>query len=130
MGDFNPSIDAYKFLINKNVNIEELNSKPFPFLLANTFEEKIFKASINDFQFEWKYDGIRIQIIKRSGKLSLWTRGQELVKKSFPELVEKISNIKDDFVLDGELLVWNFNDQIAMDFSFMQKRINRKSIAI
>ncbi len=127
MGDLKPSIDSYEFLINKTINIEELNYKPFPFLLANTFEDKIFKHSINDYQFEWKYDGIRIQLIKRIGNLSLWTRGQELVNESFPELIEKMSTIKDDFVLDGELLVWNFKDQIAMDFSYVQKRINRKS---
>ena len=127
MGDFKPSIDSYEFLINKNINLQELNSKPFPFLLANTIEDKIFKHSINDFQFEWKYDGIRMQLIKRSGNVSLWTRGQELVNESFPELVEKMSHIKDDFVLDGELLVWNFKEQIAFDFSLLQKRINRKS---
>jgi len=127
MGNFEPSIDSYKFLINKNINLQELNSKPFPFLLANTIEDKIFKHSINDFQFEWKYDGIRMQLIKRSGNVSLWTRGQELVNESFPELVEKMSHIKDDFVLDGELLVWNFKEQIAFDFSLLQKRINRKS---
>ena len=63
MGNFKPSIDSYEFLINKNINLEELNSKPFPFLLANTIEDKIFKNSINDFQFEWKYDGIRMQLI-------------------------------------------------------------------
>ena len=57
----------------------------------------------------------------------MWSRGQELVNESFPELVEKMSYIKDDFVLDGELLVWNFKEQIALDFSFLQKRINRKS---
>ncbi len=127
MGNFEPSIDSYEFLINKNINPEELNSKPFPFLLANTFEDKIFKHSINDFQFEWKYDGIRIQLIKRSGNCSLWTRGQELVNESFPELVQRMSYIKDDFVLDGELLVWNYKEQIAFDFPFLQKRINRKS---
>ena len=127
MGNFEPSIDSYEFLINKNINLQELNSKPFPFLLANTIEDKIFKNSINDFQFEWKYDGIRMQLIKRSGNVSLWTRGQELVNESFPELVEKMSHIKDDFVLDGELLVWNFKEQIAFDFSLLQKRINRKS---
>ena len=127
MGNFEPSIESFEFLINKNINPEELNSKPFPFLLANTFEDKIFKDSINDFQFEWKYDGIRIQLIKRSGNVSLWTRGQELVNESFPELVEKMSYIKDDFVLDGELLVWNFKEQLACDFSLLQKRINRKS---
>ena len=108
MGNFKPSIDSYEFLINKNINLQELNSKPFPFLLANNFEDKILKHSINDFQFEWKYDGIRLQLIKRSGNVSVWTRGQELVNESFPELVEKMSHIKDDFVLDGELLVWNF----------------------
>jgi len=127
MGDFKPSIDSYEFLFNKNINLQELNSKPFPFLLANTIEDKIFKNSINDFQFEWKYDGIRMQLIKRSGNVSLWTRGQELVNESFPELVEKMSHIQDDFVLDGELLVWNFKEQIAFDFSLLQKRINRKS---
>ncbi len=127
MGNFEPSIDSYKFLVNKNINLQELNSKPYPFLLANTIEDKIFKHSINDFQFEWKYDGIRMQLIKRSGNVSLWTRGQELVNESFPELVEKMSHIKDDFVLDGELLVWNFKEQIACDFSLLQKRINRKS---
>ncbi|MBO6960466.1 MAG: ATP-dependent DNA ligase [Prochlorococcus marinus CUG1438] len=127
MGNFEPSINSYEFLINKNINLEELNSKPFPFLLANTFEDRISKHSINDFQFEWKYDGIRIQLIKRAGNVSLWTRGQELVNESFPELVEKMSYIKDDFVLDGELLVWDFKEQIAFDFSLLQKRINRKS---
>ena len=127
MGDFKPSVDSYEFLINKKIKLEELNSKPFPFLLANTFEDRIIKNSINDFQFEWKYDGIRIQLVKRSGNISLWTRGQELVNESFPELVDKMSNIKDDFVLDGELLVWDFQEQIALNFSFLQKRINRKS---
>ena len=112
MGNFKPSIDSYEFLIKKNINLEELNYKPFPFLLANGFEDKIFKSSINDFQFEWKYDGIRIQLIKRTGNFSLWTRGQELVNESFPEIVEKMSTVKDDFVLDGELLVWNFKEQI------------------
>jgi len=127
MGNFKPSSDSYEFLINKNINLKELNSKPFPFLLANTIEDKIFKNSINYFQFEWKYDGIRMQLIKRSGNVSLWTRGQELVNESFPELIKKMSYIKDDFVLDGELLVWNFQEQIAHDFSLLQKRINRKS---
>ena len=68
-----------------------------------------------------------LQLIKRSVNVSLWTRGQELVNESFPELVEKMSHIKEDFVLDGELLVWNFKEQIASDFSLLQKRINRKS---
>ncbi len=126
MGDFKPSAESYKFLINKKIDLEELNYKPFPFLLANTFEKKISKESINKFQYEWKWDGIRIQLIKRLGKVSIWTRGQDLVNRSFPELVENTLFIKDDFVIDGELLVWNFVEEIPMNFSFIQKRINKK----
>ena len=127
MGDFIPSEESYKLLIDKKINPSELNYKPYPFLLANTFEKKIIDKSTNDFQFEWKWDGIRIQLIKRSGKVSIWTRGQDLVNKSFPELVEKISSIKDDFVIDGELLVWDFKQNLPLNFSLLQKRINRKA---
>ncbi len=127
MGDFEPSAKSYKFLINNKIDLEELNYKPYPFLLANTFEKKITEESINNFQYEWKWDGIRIQLIKRSGKVSIWTRGQDLVNRSFPELVENTLYIKDDFVVDGELLVWNFEDELPMNFSFLQKRINRKA---
>ena len=130
MGDFNPSSESYESLISKKINLSELNYKPYPFLLANTFEKKIKEKSISDFQFEWKWDGIRIQIIKRLGKVSIWTRGQDLVNKSFPELVKKISSIKDDFVMDGELLVWDFKTSLPMNFSLLQKRINRKSPSI
>ncbi len=126
MGNFIPSHESYKLLINKKIDPSELNYKPYPFLLANTFERKIIDKSINEFQFEWKWDGIRIQLIKRAGEVSIWTRGQDLVNKSFPELEEKISHIKDDFVIDGELLVWNFKEGLPLNFSFLQKRINRK----
>ena len=126
MGDYEPSAKSYKFLINKEIFLEELNYKPYPFLLANAFEKKVREESINDYQFEWKWDGIRIQLIKRLGKVSIWTRGQDLVNKSFPELVENTISIKDDFVIDGELLVWNFTEELPMNFSSLQKRINRK----
>ena len=125
MGNFNPSIKSYESLIDKKINQKELTYKPYPFLLANPFEEKIKEDEIKDYQFEWKWDGIRIQLIKRLGNLSIWTRGQELVNESFPELLKKISYIKDDFVLDGEILVWDFNENVPLNFSFLQKRINR-----
>ena len=127
MGDFNPSAISYKFLINNKIDLKELNYKPYPFLLANTFEKKVSKEGINDFQFEWKWDGIRIQLIKRFGKVSIWTRGQDLVNKSFPELVDNTLFIKDDFVIDGEILVWDFIKELPMNFSLLQKRINRKT---
>ena len=126
MGNFKPSIESYELLIKKEIIQEELNYKPFPFLLASNYEKKISESSITNFQFEWKWDGIRIQLIKREGNVSIWSRGQELINQSFPELEEKTLNIKEDFVMDGELLVWNFQFMMPMNFSYLQKRINRK----
>ena len=127
MGEFIPSVESYNLLTSKKINPSELTYKPYPFLLAHTFEKKIIETSIKNFQFEWKWDGIRIQLIKRSGKVSIWTRGQDLVNKSFPELEENTLFIKDDFVMDGELLVWDFTQGVPLNFSLLQKRINRKN---
>ena len=127
MGEFKPSTETFKFLTNKKLDLKELNYKPYPFQLANTLEEKIKKFDVNEYNFEWKWDGIRSQLIKRSNNISIWTRGEELVNNSFPELIPIIKSIPDDFVLDGEILVWNLNKNIPNDFSFLQKRLGRKS---
>tara|TARA_Y100001978_G_scaffold202905_1_gene225672 strand:+ start:3936 stop:5579 length:1644 start_codon:yes stop_codon:yes gene_type:complete len=128
MGDFDPSIATYEFLINKTLDQKELAFKPYPFQLANTFEDKIKeKHSVKEYQFESKWDGIRSQLIKRLGSISIWTRGEELINSSFPELVEIISMIEIDFVLDGEILIWDNEKNLPNDFSLLQKRIGRKS---
>ena len=128
MGDFEPNEDTYIFLINQKLEQKELSYKPYPFQLANTFDEKLKETtSINQYQFESKWDGIRSQIIKRSNNLSIWTRGEELVNKSFPELIKIISIFKNDFVLDGEILIWDENNNRPKDFSLLQKRLGRKS---
>ena len=131
MGDLEPNEETYTFLINKKLDQEELAYKPYPFQLANTFDDKIKEeTSINKYQFESKWDGIRSQIIKRSNNISIWTRGEELVNESFPELIKIISDFKSDFVLDGEILVWDENKNCPKDFSFLQKRLGRKSPSI
>ena len=127
MGEVKPELEDYKFLINNCLKKDELYYKPYPFQLAKSFEQKIKKVSINNFYFESKWDGIRIQLIKRSGKVSIWTRGEELVNNSFPELLIEVLKIEDDFVLDGEILVWNYLENMPMDFSFLQKRLGRKN---
>jgi len=128
MGDFQPIEETYIFLINKKIDQKELAYKPYPFQLANTFDEREKeKTSINQYQFESKWDGIRSQIIKRNNNISIWTRGEELVNKTFPELIKIISNFKIDFVLDGEILIWDENKNRPKDFSLLQKRLGRKS---
>ncbi len=128
MGDFDPIEETYIFLINEKLEQKELTYKPYPFQLANTFDEKIKETtSINQYQFESKWDGIRSQIIKRSNNISIWTRGEELVNKTFPELIKLISDFKDDFVLDGEILIWDEIKNCPKEFSLLQKRLGRKS---
>ena len=128
MGELEPNEETYMFLINQNLKQKELDYKPYPFQLANTFDETIKETiSIKKYQFESKWDGIRSQIIKRSGNISIWTRGEEIVNKTFPELIEKISDFKMDFVLDGEILIWDENKNRPKNFSFLQKRLGRKS---
>ncbi len=128
MGDFDPIEETYIFLINQKLEQRELAYKPYPFQLANTFDEKIKEiTSINQYQFESKWDGIRSQIIKRSNDISIWTRGEELVNKTFPELIKIISDFKNDFVLDGEILIWDEIKNCPKEFSLLQKRLGRKS---
>ena len=128
MGDFDPIEETYIFLINQKLEQKELAYKPYPFQLANTFDEKIKETtSINQYQFESKWDGIRSQIIKRSNNISIWTRGEELVNKTFPELIKLISDFKNDFVLDGEILIWDEIKNCPKEFSLLQKRLGRKS---
>ena len=128
MGDFDPIEETYIFLINQKLEQRELAYKPYPFQLANTFDEKIKETtSINQYQFESKWDGIRSQIIKRSNNISIWTRGEDLVNKTFPELIKLISDFKNDFVLDGEILIWDEIKNCPKEFSLLQKRLGRKS---
>jgi len=128
MGDLEPNEETYTSLINKKLDQKELTCKPYPFQLANTFDGKIKDStSINQYQFESKWDGIRSQIIKRSNNISIWTRGEELVNKTFPELIKIISEFKNDFVLDGEILIWDASKNRPQNFSFLQKRLGRKS---
>ena len=85
--------------------------QPYPFFLAHQldaplqdFDNKL--GLVSDWQVEWKYDGIRGQIVKRAGEVWIWSRGEELVTERFPEIVALASCLPDGTVLDGEILVW------------------------
>lgn len=102
-------------------------SKPYPFCLAHALDKSFEEIEpIENWQLEYKWDGIRAQIIKRSGELFIWSRGEELITHQFPEIVTALVSWENDFVLDGELLVY-FNDTVQ-NFSELQKRLNRKTL--
>ena len=105
--------------------------QPYPFFLAHQLDAPLedFDARlgpVDDWQVEWKYDGIRGQIVKRAGQVWLWSRGEELVTERFPEIVALAQSLPDGTVLDGEILVWR--DDAPASFALLQQRIGRKTL--
>ncbi len=104
------------------------NSKPYPFCLAYALEKPLLELGAPDaWQVEYKWDGIRGQIVKRHGEIYIWSRGEELVTQQFPELVKALTDFKDDFVIDGEILALKNNSVLL--FNDLQKRLNRKHVS-
>ena len=110
--------------------------QPFPFFLAHALDPALDVAAgdfdtalgpLQDWQAEWKYDGIRAQIVCSSGQVWIWTRGEELVTDRFPEVATGARSLPDGTVLDGELLVWA--DGRPAPFNLLQQRLNRKTIS-
>jgi DNA ligase-1 len=103
-------------------------SKPYPFYLAYALDEDLQALGApNEWQAEWKWDGIRGQIIKRKGQLFVWSRGEELITDKFPEYQELIKLLPDGTALDGEIICYQ-NDK-PLPFSILQTRIGRKNIS-
>ena len=107
------------------------SGQPYPFFLAHAldgdpagFAERIGPPA--DWLIDWKYDGIRAQLVKRGGQVWLWSRGEELITERFPEVVAQAQSLADGCVLDGELLVWQ--DQRPAPFAKLQQRIGRKTL--
>ncbi|VTU16137.1 Putative DNA ligase-like protein/MT0965 [Variovorax sp. PBL-H6] len=104
---------------------------PYPFFLAHPFALPLdqFDAVLgppSQWIIEWKWDGIRAQLVRRAGQVCLWSRGEELVTDRFPELAEMGRALPDGTVLDGEVVVWR--EDRVQPFAELQKRIGRKTL--
>ncbi len=101
--------------------------QPYPFFLAQALSgEPECLGSVQDWLVEWKWDGIRAQVIKRAGQYWIWSRGEELMTERFPEL-HTLQHLPDGTVLDGELLVWH--EAKPAPFAQLQTRITRKTLS-
>jgi DNA ligase-1 len=101
--------------------------QPYPFFLAHQLNgDPATLGDMGDWQVEWKYDGIRAQIVRRGGQNYLWSRGEDLITERFPELAAL--QLPEGTVIDGEVLVWLDNDTPA-PFADLQKRIGRKTLS-
>ncbi|WP_461790843.1 ATP-dependent DNA ligase [Pedobacter sp.] len=126
MGKWQPNQITYEELTSgSHVNTD--NSWPYPFCLAYALDNEPSQlGETSQWQAEWKWDGIRGQIVKRNGELFIWSRGEELVTEQFPELHFLKDELPDGTVLDGEILA--VKDGMVLPFSTLQQRLNRKTI--
>jgi DNA ligase-1 len=103
---------------------------PYPFFLAHALPgEPASLGERGDWLAEWKYDGIRAQVVKRDGQVWIWSRGEELVTERFPEIVLEASTWPDGTVVDGELLAWRHGEAEPAPFALLQKRIGRTKLS-
>nr|MBF0682434.1 ATP-dependent DNA ligase [Pseudomonas sp.] len=128
-----PSAAAFEALLApvSDTEVEFAAGQPYPFFLAHplqtdvaTFE--ITLGPVGDWQVEWKWDGIRAQVVQRDARAWIWSRGEELVTDRFPELATMAETLPSGTVLDGEIVVWE--NGRACPFARLQKRLGRKNV--
>jgi DNA ligase-1 len=144
-----PSADNYLKLIAPPSADEhaQRGGQPYPFFLAHALSQPVeqFEALLgpaSQWQVEWKWDGIRAQVVKRDGRLWVWSRGEELVSERFPELDSLTHGLPDGTVIDGEIVAWKTDRPVTEDafdpqssappavrpFALLQQRIGRKAL--
>ena len=126
MGQWEPTAEWFSQLIGAETTDADW-SRPYPFFLAHPVEgDPASLGDVREWQAEWKWDGIRAQLVRRRGRTFLWSRGEELLAGRFPEIEAAAVWLPDGTVLDGELLAWR--DGKPMPFTELQRRINRKTV--
>lgn len=101
--------------------------QPYPFFLASPLEaQPATLGAIEDWLLEWKWDGIRLQLIRRGADIALWSRGEERLDGRFPEIEDAAALLPRDCVIDGELVAWKPGSEQPMPFTALQTRIQRR----
>ncbi len=129
MGDWEPSAEFFARVVDPDVT-DTSNSQPYPFCLAHALDPQAGPhglGPISEYMAEWKWDGIRGQVIRRKGSTYIWSRGEELMEARWPEIEEAAQKLPDGTVLDGEILACASNGQV-LSFAKLQRRIGRKKV--
>jgi DNA ligase-1 len=125
LGAWTPSAAYFQQLLSTEAQPGDA-ALPYPFFLASPLENPVESLGpVQDWLLEWKWDGIRVQLIRRSGDLSLWSRGEERLDGRFPEIETSLAALPRDAVIDGELLAWGDADA-PQPFTALQTRIQRR----
>lgn len=124
VGVWQPTADFFQAALSAGGHTTDA-PRPYPFYLAYPLEQSLESIGApGEWLAEWKWDGIRGQMMHQGEQVLIWSRGEELVTAQFPELEELARLLPDGAVLDGEILAWA-NDS-PLDFSALQKRLGRK----
>jgi DNA ligase 1 len=129
MGDWRPSAVFFKRLVDPDDH-DTVISRPYPFCLAHPIDTGQCPDDLGDvseFIAEWKWDGIRGQVIRREGRTFIWSRGEELMENRWPEIESAAERLPSGTVLDGEILAVAAGGEV-LAFSELQRRINRKTV--
>jgi DNA ligase-1 len=127
MGQWVPEPSFYSRLFSAETGDADI-SRPYPFFLAYPLDgapEDL--GPVAEWQAEWKWDGIRAQVVRRQGRVFVWSRGEELVTDKFPEIRGAAETLPDGTVVDGEILAWK--DNRPLNFAALQQRIGRKHLS-
>jgi DNA ligase-1 len=125
MGSWEPSAAFYQGLLSQDTRDADF-SRPYPFFLASTLEAEVSSlGQTQDWLAEWKWGGIRAQLIRRAGLTFLWSRGEELITGRFPELSKSAALLPAGTVIDGEIVPWK--GETPLPFAQLQRRIGRKT---
>lgn len=128
MGNWEPTALFFEQLVAHDHTGDD--SRPYPFFLAYQLDQAVETlGNLDQWQVEWKWDGIRAQLLKRSGDIYLWSRGEDLITERFPEIVEAAQTLPDGTVLDGEILAYDREWDRPMPFAVLQTRIGRKTLS-
>lgn len=129
MGDWKPTAEFFHRLVDPDTQDTQA-SQPYPFCLAHPIDIQLGPKPLgnaSDFVAEWKWDGIRGQVIRRQQQSFIWSRGEELMENRWPEIESAAANLPDGTVLDGEILASLPNGQV-LPFAQLQRRIGRKTV--
>lgn len=129
MGDWKPTAEFFANLVDPEFQ-DTVVSQPYPFCLAHPIDTQTSLATLGDaheFVAEWKWDGIRGQVIRREQRTFIWSRGEELMENRWPEIESAAQWLPDGTVLDGEILA-STTDGEVLPFAQLQRRIGRKKV--
>jgi len=126
--DRRPDAVAFRALIASEHAGTTASAHPYPFFLAHPLTIPVASlGAASEWLVEWKWDGIRAQLVRRGGTTCVWSRGEELVTERFPELAAAGALVPDGTVIDGEIVV--MKDGNVAPFAALQTRIGRKLLS-